>query len=756
MKKAAPFLLDLLLLLLIAIGVVFRFSWVNWNEDADLHPDEYGLTSTISALALPKSLAAYFNTRLSTLSPYNKYDETGQTMMDGPDNRMRWGQWPITIIRAAAEWTGNTRYGEIRLLGRRISALADVLTLLVVFLTGWKLYGRRAGLLAMALGSLAVLEIQQSHFMTADMLAMLFAALTIWATVNAGLEPIPGRKGLPRWAWYALAGIFFGMTVASRINLAVLAGVIALAAGIHLYNSTRGFRAWQLRPIAAAGLCLALAGVLSLITFRLTQPMSFRAPTGDTTLLTVHFNQDWVDSMKVAQDESKGINAGPPGEQWTNRTILWFPFYNMVVWGMGLPLGIAAWAGFAWAAWRFLRRCPDGQRHLIPLAWAGGLFLFMGTRHVMSVRYFLPIYPFLCLFAAWALLKLFERPDPALPNSTTRLGIPIALLGIVMFGSLAWSTAFVSAVYMPGNTRVRATRWIFQNIPGPFNLQFDTGSTLYNLPVAAPDSNQLNPGHPFALPFQMETSGVLRSVLIPHLRSLDSGDPASQVTVAVTRDIEGRQVLSKGTGMISPLKSNPRGEPFSAGFPPVQLQGGQFYFLIISIDSGGPAVAQRVVVANENWDESLPVRMDGYDPFGQFYTGVTMEVRWLDSDQKRQMYRDNLAAADYIILPSQRSIWSISRLPDSYPLTMQYYRALFSGKLGFDLVKHFEAPLRLGPLYISDLAGTAALGRPPELPLFNNNLLGAEEAFSVYDHAPVWIFKKSESFDLAAAYRSLP
>jgi hypothetical protein len=29
----------------------------------------------------------------------------------------------------------------------------------------------------------------------------------------------------------------------------------------------------------------------------------------------------------------------------------------------------------------------------------------MGTRWVKSVRYFLPIYPFLCLLAAWLLIE---------------------------------------------------------------------------------------------------------------------------------------------------------------------------------------------------------------------------------------------------------------------------------------------------------------------------------------------------------------
>ncbi|MGH7461957.1 MAG: glycosyltransferase family 39 protein, partial [Longimicrobiales bacterium] len=177
-------LLDLCLIALIGAGVYFRFSWTNWNQGTDLHPDEYGLTSTLTRLSIPKSLGDYFNTRLSTISPYQKYDADGNPTDAGPDNRMRWGQWPMTIIRWAAEASDNTGYGELRLLGRRLSALADTLSLIVLFLIGERLYNRRVGLLAAALSALAVMQIQQSHFMTVDNFAVLFTVLAMYCAVR--------------------------------------------------------------------------------------------------------------------------------------------------------------------------------------------------------------------------------------------------------------------------------------------------------------------------------------------------------------------------------------------------------------------------------------------------------------------------------------------------------------------------------------------------------------------------------------------
>jgi len=90
----------------------------------------------------------------------------------------------------------------------------------------------------------------------------------------------------------------------------------------------------------------------------------------------------------------------------------------------------------------------------------------------------------------------------------------------------------------------------------------------------------------------------------------------------------------------------------------------------------------------------------------------------------------------------------VCRLPLMYPMTLEYYRTLFSGDLGFNQVALFQAPIKIGALWISDIGGTFGWKTLPDLPLFNFNPLSAEEAFSVYDHPPVWIFEKKENFSI--------
>lgn len=765
LRKITPagLALDVLLVGLIFVGLFFRFSWTNWNEDTDLHPDEYGLTSTLTQLAIPKSIGDYFNTRLSSISPYQKYDVDGNPLPisaenRAPDNRMRWGQWPLIIIRWVAEMSGNTGYGELRLLGRRLSGLFDSLALIVTFLIGWQLYRNyRVGLLAAALSALAVMQIQQSHFMTVDNFAVFFVASAMFCAVRVA-QTKPGATGAWHnpWLWYSLFGVFFGMAMASRVNLLPLFGLLVVAAVIAHADDWNKVNRTQL--ISDVVMRLAVAGLVAVLTFRVTQPMSFRAKTGNTTLLTITPNQEWLDSMAVASAESSGEGGGPPGEQWTNRPALIFPWVNMVLWGMGLPLGLTAWAGFAWAAWRSARPGDDWKMHALPLIWAGGYFLFMGTRWVKSVRYFLPIYPFLILLAAWAILELWRitqsKKDEGRRTFSASQLLPSSLFLVVTLGTLAWAWGFTH-VYRAGNSRVNATEWIFQNIPAPLNLKFlHADGSAYTDPLPLPFGIQIGADAPYQTAFRARLTGTLTGLSIAHIHNVFGDSVAGILHVKLSQASDASTILAEADVPVDALQTDPRGGPAETTFGPVTLTKGETYYLFLSAPQGGPLEINGSTLANESWDESLPVRYDERDPFGGLYRGLTIEARWQDDENKRQMFLDNLAQVDYLILPSQRAIWSSGRLPNNYPMTMEYYRALFDGRLGFELIQTFQNPITIGPLQISDIAATWAWGQPPALPApgpdfpFNNSSFAAEEAFSVYDHAPVWIFKKTDTFTI--------
>jgi len=160
------------------------------------------------------------------------------------------------------------------------------------------------------------------------------------------------------------------------------------------------------------------------------------------------------------------------------------------------------------------------------------------------------------------------------------------------------------------------------------------------------------------------------------------------------------------------------------------------------------------VIANEHWDWGLPLRIDGRDGFrgvgvDPAYGEVTLELYNEDTPEKRAQLLDWLDQADVIVMASNRLYGSIPRLPERYPLTVEYYRALFAGELGFELSGAFTSYITVGPFAFPDQetpfalmeAQTATQGR--QIPI---RLIPAEESFSVYDHPNCLIFRKTPAY----------
>ena len=361
----------ILLIAIIAAGAYLRFVGLDWDTNQHLHPDERFLTMVSSSISSVKSVGDYFDTKKSSLSPYNK----GYGFFV-------YGTAPIFIVRYAGEgvdaikaWaTGDSEtmksiglmlvgtekspgvlrafgsgYDQVHLTGRALSALFDLVSVYVVFLIGTRLYDRRVGLLASAFYSFSVILIQQAHFFTVDSFANTFVSLAIYFSVRALDET--------KWRHYFWFGVFFGLSVASKINTAPLALAIVLAAFVVLYRaykpsaishqpSAEVLEAQRNKLTQDILLGLVIAGFASLIVFRVAQPYAFDC---------LGLNPAWLKNMGEIRGQVTGDVDFPPNHQWTNRPAFIFPLENMIKWGMGVPLGVIVWIGFAFAAWQSVR-----------------------------------------------------------------------------------------------------------------------------------------------------------------------------------------------------------------------------------------------------------------------------------------------------------------------------------------------------------------------------------------------------------------
>jgi len=217
--QAGRYFVPLCLVLILLVGAYFRFTGVNWDDHTHLHPDERHIWMVTISLSLPKRLGQYFNTAVSPLNPYNQ----GSSFV--------YGTLPLFLTKWLGEVAKLGRPDQIHLVGRVLAATFDLVTVFLMFLIGRKLYDKRVGLLSALLTAGLVIHIQQSHFFTVDSFVATFVVLTFYRALWVV------ERG--RWTDFFWMGVSYGLAVASKINMALFGGIMALACLLRIYNALR-------------------------------------------------------------------------------------------------------------------------------------------------------------------------------------------------------------------------------------------------------------------------------------------------------------------------------------------------------------------------------------------------------------------------------------------------------------------------------------------------------------------------------------
>ena len=444
------------LITVLILAALLRFNGLNWDEGHHQHPDERFLSTVTNDLQWPENFKDYFNPDVSTLSPY-----TNPNM-----GLYVYGTLPVYIVKWVAIHLNKNNYDSITQVGRVVSGLFDIGSILLVFLIGKKLYGRKIGLLAAVLLSFSVLNIQLSHFFTVDTFANLFILATIYFLLRTH------ESG--RWLDSVLTGLMFGLGLASKLSVFTLVVPILVIAGFDFYRRARNS---DLQSAIEFSLTRTLTiFAVALLTFRIIQPIAFAGPG----FWNWSLNPKWLEDIVEQQKITRGQTDLPWVQQWTGRSIA-FPLYNILLWGMGLPLGLASFAGLALAAYELIRFRKF--EHLIPVTYIGVTFLYHAVTFIKFMRYFLPIYPFLILLGAYFVFWLWDRatadaPHPAgeaearskihwserIRRVVTSRYVLIPVIVLVVAGTFLYAWAY-NSIYDRPNTRLAASRWMQQNIP---------------------------------------------------------------------------------------------------------------------------------------------------------------------------------------------------------------------------------------------------------------------------------------------------
>jgi YYY domain-containing protein len=866
-------LYDLGLILILLLAAYLRFTGLDWDQGQHLHPDERFLTQVESALTPVADWPAYFDTANSTLNPNNVNFDF-----------FVYGTFPIFIVRYVAEWMDMAAYDQVYLVGRALAGAADLLVIAFVYLLGARLYDRRVGLFSAAFSAFAVLQIQISHYFTVDTFLTLFTLIALYLAVCVATSDFAVKRVVEaedgtqheerqpdfRLLHFILFGLALGMAVASKVTTVFVSLALPLAVYVRLRRLPLEQR-WDKRLARSGVAYLAIAAVLSMITFRVFQPYAFNGPG----FFDVTINEHWIDTLKRLSDFVSGEVDWPPSIQWARRGIF-FGGKNLLLWGLGLPMGLIAFTGLVWTAIKMREEKDAWLIHSVPWAWTVGYFVWQSFGFNPTMRYFLPIYPTLALFAGWVLVALWDTFKAREPREDwQRFLRPAALgLGVLALTLTALYAFMFSTIYNRPVTRVAASEWIYQNVPGPLNLNIDVGDSIYSQPLSYPYNVGIRPDFPFNGQFDARRSGYLstisyneilpageaRAVFITIYDNADPGSPLWNGPVDVTfnqengfapqpitwtpsspiplvpgvsyhvridltpgatdftmRGLELRGfddeagvvaiTIVSGDTLLSPqapievdfsidknvvfneaygvvhipdyavanlqtlrlevsdapgfehtlafseitLNLGEVSEPgqFELSNPIELTEGDRYYFRILSLTSGGGVSFLGSAISVETtWDDGLPLRFEGFDGYGGIYQrDLNLDLYSDDTPEKRARVLDTLEQIDYITISSSRVWASAVQIPERYPMTLEYYRALvgcpenmgtercyevakpgkFEGRLGFELVQVFQSDPQIGPLRINDQA--------------------SEEAFTVYDHPKVFVFQKTAEYD---------
>ncbi len=396
--------------------------------------------------------------------------------------------------------------------------------------------------------------------------------------------------------WSALAGLGYGLAMATKFSAAPLVVPILVAFL---------FRWYKRRDLVHEIILLIFTALVTIALFFLTQPYAW--------LDRANFIQQVIEQGDLA----RGDLDLPYVRQFAGTVPFLYEIQNIVLWGMGVMLGLSAFMGLLWQCWRVLRR--QGELWPIVLSWIIIYGAIVGGFYVKFMRYMLPLYPLLTLLAASFVLMLGQRlrlPKVATDRATLALGLRWALPVLVLAGTAFQGLALLN-VYSQPNTRIQASRWMYQHLP------------------------------------------------------------------------------------------------------------------------------QGSVLTFEQWDDPLPVAVDGHDPsvFPQAtYVIGNQPVSGLDlygddTVAKARQLANILAGVNVITMATDRLDKSIPRLPARYPLTIHYYQLLFNGQLGFQLAAKFENHPHLLGIMLDDS--------------------NADESYSVFDHPTAKIFVRVTAYTSQQLFQKL-
>ena len=470
--------------LLVAIALLSllpRLYGLNWDNNNHLHPDEREIVFRAMCLSLPGG------PRPENCDPAF----TGPGWFFSPNSPLNphffaYGSFPLYLLAAVTSflaWLTNVTGGRFlptdggvwndfnhfTLVGRTISAFFDAGSVLLAGLIARRLAGRWVALLAAAFVAVIPFNIQVAHFYAVDTLLLFFVLLTLHGCV--ALAQSAPAHGAPIWLIGLVVGASFGLALATKVSALPLLGPIGVAL----------FLLWRRRGLDALFASILAIGAAAVLAFLVVSPYAI--------IDYANFKRQ-VDEQTAL---SQGLLDYPYVRQYADTTPYLYPLRQLLLFNMGLPLGLLGLGGFVWACAQVWRRLESDWAIIV--LWIAAYFAAVGGAYMKFSRYMLPVFAPLAIcgaamlgaLAVWGLKRVqaareanttegkpWYRRDPFASRGAQRATaiwgarwwvLVCGGLAFAIFCAPAFSALALTNIYSQPNTRVQASEWIYDHIP---------------------------------------------------------------------------------------------------------------------------------------------------------------------------------------------------------------------------------------------------------------------------------------------------
>ena len=416
----------------LALSLMLRLYGVEWDQGGAFHPDERAVSARVHELDFGQLLEpSTLFTPESRLNPgwfnYGSlylYVVAGLEALSSPFVEQDWSIF------------------DLQRNGRRVNAIFDTVTVLLVFLIARRLFSTPAAFFASLLAALSVISIQNAHYATVDSLTTTLIVGSVYWSVRY----VDRGKMVDA----VLAGVFVGLSVATKFAAAPVAAAVIAAHVLRVWDPRRDNLTVRIEMSHLLRLVkgLLVSGIAGLAALAVAQPYMF-----------IDFGT-WVSDVFFQSRMVRRTVDLPYTRQYIDTAVVWYQVKQLSTYGLGIFLGVTVWVGLLWGVVRSFARLDRAP--LVVLAFLLPYLVLVLTFDVKFMRYMLPAVPLLMVFAGgfigWCGCKVL-----GMRGIVPKLGLGLFLV-VLIVGTGHYAFAFMR-VFDGWHPAHQVSDWLEANAP---------------------------------------------------------------------------------------------------------------------------------------------------------------------------------------------------------------------------------------------------------------------------------------------------